>query len=61
MKEFLLHLGAQIAVAAAGAAVTALAGADYSALGPWAAAAQAGAGLAVAAYNNFFSARAKTA
>lgn len=59
MKEWLLHLGAQVGVAAATAAVTTLSGADYSHLGAWAPLAQSVAAIAVATFNNFFSARAK--
>jgi uncharacterized membrane protein len=61
MKEFLLHLVAQVAVAAAGAAVATLSGADYSSLGPWSGVVQGGVALGVAFYNNFFSTRAKVA
>jgi hypothetical protein len=53
MKDFWIHLGAQIGVAAAGAAVTAAAGADYTNLGVWAGAAQAVAALAAELYNQF--------
>ncbi len=53
MNDFWIHLGAQIATAAAGAAVTAAAGADYSSLGVWAGAAQAAAAIAAEIYNQF--------
>ncbi len=53
MKNFWIHLGAQVAVAAAGAAVTTAAGADYSSLGVWAGAAQAVTALAAEFYNQF--------
>ncbi len=53
MKSFWIHLGAQVAAAAAGAAVTTATGADYSSLGVWAGAAQAVAALAAELYNKF--------
>jgi len=53
MKDFWLHLGAQVGMAAAGAAVTAVAGANYSSLGAWAGVAQAAAAIAAEAYNSF--------
>jgi hypothetical protein len=53
MNNFWVHLGAQIAVAAAGAAVTTAAGSDYSSLGVWAGAAQAITALAAELYNQF--------
>lgn len=51
MKNFWIHLGAQVAVAAAGAAVTTAAGSDYSSLGVWAGAAQAMTAIAAELYN----------
>jgi hypothetical protein len=53
MKDFWIHLGAQIGVAAAGAVVTTAAGADYSTLGVWAGAAQAAAAVAAELFNQF--------
>ncbi len=53
MKKFWVHLGAQIAVAAAGAAVSSAAGADYSNLGVWAGAAQAVTALGAELFNQF--------
>jgi hypothetical protein len=51
MNNFWVHLGAQIGMAAAGAAVTTAAGADYSHLGVWAGVAQAVAAIAAEVYN----------
>jgi hypothetical protein len=53
MKDFWIHLGAQVAVAAAGAAITSASGADYSSLGVWAGAAQAVTALAAELFNQF--------
>jgi hypothetical protein len=53
MKDFWVHLGAQIGMAAAGAAVTSAAGANYSNLGVWAGVAQAVAAIAAEIYNQF--------
>ncbi len=53
MKDFWIHLGAQIGMAAAGAAVTSAAGANYSNLGVWAGVAQAAAAIAAEIYNQF--------
>lgn len=60
MKEWFIHLAAQLGVAAAGAVVTTASGIDYSHLGVWAPLAQAVTAVGVATYNNFFSARAKS-
>lgn len=53
MNNFWVHLGAQIGMAAAGAAVTTAAGADFSHLGVWAGVAQAVAAIAAEIYNQF--------
>ena len=53
MKDFWIHLGAQIGMAAAGAAVTSAAGANYAHLGIWAGVAQAVAAIAAEVYNQF--------
>ena len=53
MNNFWVHLGAQIGMAAAGAAVTTASGADYSHLGVWAGAAQAAAAIVAEVYNQF--------
>jgi hypothetical protein len=53
MNDFWIHLGAQIGMAAAGAAVTTAAGANYSSLGLWAGVAQAAAAIAAEVYNQF--------
>ena len=53
MKDFWVHLASQLGMAAAGAAVTAAAGADYSSLGVWAGAAQALAAMGAEIYNQF--------
>jgi hypothetical protein len=57
MKDFFVHLGAQVAMAAGAAAVAALAHANYSDLGAWAGAAQAGAAILAETWNQFFPAR----
>jgi len=53
MNSFWVHLASQIGMAAAGAAVTSAAGANYSSLGAWAGAAQAAAAIAAEVYNSF--------
>ncbi len=53
MKDFWLHLGAQLGMAAAGAVVTTAAGANYSSLGVWAGVAQAVAAIAAETYSQF--------
>ena len=53
MSDFWIYLGAQVGMAAAGAAVTAAAGANYSSLGVWAGVAQAIAAIAAEVYNQF--------
>ena len=51
MKDFWIHLGAQVGMAAAGAAVTSVAGADYTGLGVWAGVAQAFAAITAEVFN----------
>jgi hypothetical protein len=53
MNDFWIHLGAQVGMAAAGAAVTSAAGANYASLGVWAGVAQAFAAIAAEVYNQF--------
>jgi len=53
MKDFWVHLASQIGMAAAGAAVTAASGANYSSLGVWAGAAQAAAAIGAEIFNQF--------
>lgn len=53
MKDFWIHLASQLGMAAAGAAVTTAAGADYSGLGVWAGVAQAAAAIGAEVYNQF--------
>lgn len=53
MKDFWVHLICQLGTAAAGAVVSTASGADYSALGVWAGAAQAAAAIAAEAFNQF--------
>ena len=53
MKDFWIHLAAQIGMAAAGAAVTTASGANFSSLGVWAGAAQAAAAIGAEIYNQF--------
>lgn len=52
MKATLEHLGVQLGIGAATAALTYLAGADYSTIGPWAAVLQGLAATALAAVHN---------
>ena len=56
MNPVLLHFVTQIGIAALGAAVSAAAGLDYSALCVWAGALQAGTALLTTLYNNYFGA-----
>jgi hypothetical protein len=57
MKDFFVHLGAQVAVAAGTAAVLALAHANYSDLGAYGPLAQAGAAMLAEIWNQFFPAK----
>jgi hypothetical protein len=57
MKDFFVHLGAQVAVAAGTAAALTLAHANYSDLGAYGPAAQAGAAILAEAWNQFFPAK----
>ncbi|MGO8800868.1 MAG: hypothetical protein ACLQE9_21040 [Roseiarcus sp.] len=54
MKDFFVHLGAQVAVAAGTAAMLTLAHANYSDLGVYAGVAQAGAAMLAETWNQFF-------
>lgn len=51
MKDFWIHLASQVGMAAAGAAVTTAAGANYSSLGVWAGVAQAIAAIGAEVFN----------
>ena len=53
MKHFWVHFASQLGMAAAGAAVTTAAGADFSSLGVWAGVAQAAAAVGAEIYNQF--------
>jgi len=53
MRDFWVHLASQIGMAAAGAAVTAASGANYSSLGVWAGVAQAAAAIGAEVFNQF--------
>ena len=53
MKHFWIHLGSQLGMAAAGALVSAAAGADYSGLGVWAGVAQGAAAVGAEIFNQF--------
>lgn len=53
MKDFWIYLAAQVGMAAAGAAVTTAAGANYSTLGAYAGIAQAVAAIGAEVYNQF--------
>ena len=53
MKDFWVHLASQLGMAAAGAAVSAAAGADYAGLGVWAGVAQAAAAIGAEVFNQF--------
>lgn len=53
MKDFWIHLVAQVGMAAAGAAVTTASGANYTSLGMWAGVAQAVAAIAAEAFNQY--------
>jgi hypothetical protein len=61
MKDFWVHLASQIGMAAAGAAVTAASGANYSSLGVWAGVAQAAAAIGAEVFNQYSGAAAATA
>ena len=57
MKDFFVHLGAQVAVAAATAAVLAVEHANYSDLGAYGPMAQAGAAMLAEIWNQIFPTR----
>jgi hypothetical protein len=56
MKEFWIHLGAQVAMAAGAAIVCTLSHTDYSSLGTAGPLLQAGAAIAAETWNQFFPA-----